>query len=126
MKIVLTWLPMIVLAIANGAVREAWYAKRVGPLRAHQISTVTALILLSGYIAIVMRFWRLESAGSALAVGLTWLALTLAFELIAGHYAFHRPWSALLHDYDLRAGRIWVLIPIWLAVAPFVFYSIWK
>ena len=124
-KYVLAWLPMVVIAIVNGAARESWYAKRVGALRAHQISTMTALILFTTYIAIVMRFWRPESAGRALAVGLLWLALTLAFEFLGGHYAFDRPWSVLLHDYNLRAGRIWVLIPIWLAVAPYIFYRIW-
>ena len=39
-------------------------------------------------------------------IGLTWLALTLAFEFLAGHYLFGSPWSKLLADYDVRHGRI--------------------
>jgi len=30
------------------------------------------------------------------------------------------PWRRLLGDYDLRAGRLWVLIPLWLAAGPAV------
>jgi hypothetical protein len=51
-----------------------------------------------------------------------WVALTLAFEFLAGHYLFHKPWAALLADYDLSRGRIWILVlvatllmPLWLA-----------
>jgi len=125
-KYALAWVPMLVLAIVNGAARESWYAKRVGALRAHQISTVTALILFSAYTAAVVRVWRPESSGRALAIGSIWLVLTLAFEFLGGHYLFRRPWSVLLHDYDLRAGRIWVLIPAWIAIAPYIFDRIQK
>jgi hypothetical protein len=51
-------------------------------------------------------------------VGAVWALLTLAFEFGVGHYLLNRPWSVLLADYDLRAGRIWVLVPIAMAVAP--------
>ena len=38
----------------------------------------------------------------------------LRFERLVGKLA----WSELLADYDGRAGRIWVLVPVWTAVAP--------
>lgn len=34
----------------------------------------------------------------------------------------HRPLSQVLHDYNLAAGRVWVLFLIWLTIAPWVFY----
>ena len=33
-------------------------------------------------------------------------------------------WRALLHDYDLLAGRLWVLVLAWLALSPYVFYRL--
>ncbi len=63
-----------------------------------------------------------RTSSAALAVGGVWLALTLAFEFLAGHYLFHKAWATLLADYDVRRGRIWVLAlvmtllsPLWLA-----------
>lgn len=48
----------------------------------------------------------------ALKVGALWLVLTLAFEFLAGHYLFQKPWAVLLQDYDLSWGRIWVAVLI--------------
>ena len=57
-------------------------------------------------------------AGDALRVGILWLVLTLAFELIAGHYLFRRSWPSLWAEYDLSRGRIWVLVPLVTFLAP--------
>lgn len=124
LKFVLAWLPMILIAIANGALREFSYGKQVSELRAHQLSTLSALAFFSIYIGIVLRVWRPESAGQALAIGFIWLILTVAFEFLFGHYVSGFRWSRLLHDYNPWAGRVWLLIPLWIATAPFFFYQL--
>ncbi len=40
------WLPMIVIGIINGVIREQWYAKYLCELRAHQVSTLTEQVQL--------------------------------------------------------------------------------
>jgi hypothetical protein len=122
LKYVLAWMPMVPIAIANAALRQLWYGKYVAELRAHQISTATALLFFSLYIWVVIRRWRPASAGQALIIGVLWLMLTIAFEVLFGRYVAGLPWSRLVHDYNLGAGRVWVLIPLWLLVAPYVFY----
>jgi len=32
------------------------------------------------------------------------------------------PCYNLLHDYNLLQGRIWLLVPIWIAVAPYFLF----
>ena len=54
---------------------------------------------------------------AALVVGLGWLLMTLAFEFGFGRLR-GRSWAELLVDYDLRAGRIWVLVLVVTALAP--------
>jgi hypothetical protein len=120
-KYVIAWAPMVVIAVANAAVREWWYAKRVTELRAHQISTASALVLLGAYIWVIIRLWPPESPKEALAVGLMWLVLTVAFEFLFGHYGARHSWSRLLHDYNILAGRVWALVLLWVAIAPYVF-----
>jgi hypothetical protein len=29
------------------------------------------------------------------------------FEFLVGHYVMGHPWSRLLHDYNILAGRLW-------------------
>ena len=53
-----------------------------------------------------------------------WLGLTVAFEFLFGHYVVGHPWPRLLYDYNLLAGRVWSLLPIRVAVAPYVFYRL--
>lgn len=116
---------MVLIGIANGAIRERWYAHRVGELAAHQISTLSAALLLGVYI-----WWcahlAVYTSGQALIIGLIWLGLTMAIEFLFGHYVAGLPWSKLLDDYNVFAGRIWLVIPIWITAAPCLFYRLQK
>jgi hypothetical protein len=120
----LAWLPMVVIAILNGTLRDLWYRAYMGPLPAHQLSTLTLILLFALYIWLVIRRRPPASALQAWAVGLVWLALTIAFEFGFGHYVAGHSWADLLADYDLTAGRLWVLIPAWVTVAPYLFYRL--
>ena len=115
---ILTWLGMMLLAILNGLLRERFFRTRFDELTAHQISTIVLLLLLTGYCALLAQSWPLHSMTEAWTVGVIWLALTLLFECGFGHYVAKHPWRRLLADYNLLAGRIWVLIPLWMLIAP--------
>ena len=41
-----------------------------------------------------------------------------AFEFLAGHFLFGNPWSMRVADYNLAAGRVWVLVLLATLVAP--------
>lgn len=124
LRYTLAWAPMVLLAIGNGALREFTYGKHLSELRAHQLSTVAGLLLFATYIYGLTKMWPLQSSSQAVAIGCIWLVLTLAFEFGFGHYLMGRPWPVLLHDYNIFAGRLWLLLLIWIAVAPSVFYRL--
>ena len=123
-RYLLAWFPMIAIAVANGALREAWLAPRLGELHGRQVSTLLLLGLFAIYIGIVTRLWPIASARQALAVGSAWLALTLAFEFLLGRIVSGLSWRQMLAEYDIASGRVWVLVPLWLAVAPYVFFRL--
>lgn len=114
---------MLLIAIANGAARDLGYKKFVSELTAHQISTVSGCSLFSIYIWAIVHVWRPSSGRMAMAIGFTWLVLTLLFEFGFGR-ARGVPWSVLLRDYNLAAGRLWPLILLVVTFAPFLFYSL--
>ena len=121
-RYVLAWIPMLVIAIANGAVRQMTYGKVLPELRAHQLSTLTGSLVLGAFIWFVIHAWPPSSGRQALAVGLVWLSLTVAFESFMGLVLMKRTTAQILADYNILAGRVWVLLLIWLAVAPWLFY----
>ena len=121
-RYVLAWFPMVLIAILNGALREIWYGKSLGELRAHQLSTLTGAMLFAVYIWMLSRLWPLASGQQALTVGVIWLAMTICFEFFFGHYVAGHPWRRLLQDYNIGSGRVWALLLLWVTVAPYVFH----
>jgi hypothetical protein len=123
-RYVLAWVALLVIAVANGALRQTTFAKVMPELRAHQLSTLIGSVLIGLFIWYVIRTWPPSSSGEALQIGLVWLLLTVAFEFFMGLVLAHRPLSEVLHDYDLAAGRVWLLFLIWLTFAPWVFFRL--
>ena len=123
-KYVLAWIPMVFLAIANGALREITYGKRVTALRAHQISTVTAIALFAVYLGFVFHRWPVQSSGQAWAIGLWFLVLTVAFEFGFGRFVAGHSWGQLLLAYNLAAGRVWALVLVFITVAPWLSFRL--
>jgi apolipoprotein N-acyltransferase len=60
----------------------------------------------------------LTSEQEAVRVGLTWSVLTASFDFGFGHFVAGKSWRELAHDYDVTAGRVWIVILVWMAVAP--------
>lgn len=124
LRYTLAWLILMVTAIINGAIRESVYKNSLGELHAHQLSTLTGIILFGVIVWALSRWWPLASAKQAWTVGFIWLSMTIAFEFLFGHFVAGHPWSKLLHDYNIFAGRVRPLVLIWTTIAPFVFYKL--
>ena len=112
------WGVLLMLAIANGAVRELALINSAGETLAHGVSSITlsAAILVLTWLTI--RWIGPQSPSDAWRIGALWVALTVAFEFIAGHYVFGNSWSRLLSDYNVLQGRIWVVVLITTLIAP--------
>lgn len=118
----LVWFVMLLVAVANGSLRDFTYGKFLPELYAHQLSTFSGMVLLGLVILVFVKLRPPASARQALLIGLFWMALTVAFEFLFFHFVAGHPWSALLANYDLLNGRVWVLLLAWVAIAPYVFY----
>ena len=121
LKFILLWFPMLLIAVINGVIREAWFVKHMPTAAAHRVSTLTLIFLFAIYMAIIFSHFKLQSATHAVSVGLTWMVMTLIFEFGFGLYR-GKEWAELLGDYNIFQGRLWVLIPLSLAVGPYIFY----
>ena len=123
LKYTAAWIPMVILAILNGALREFGYKPLVGDLAAHQLSTLTLIIITFAYFWFLNTLWRITDTKTAAAIGAIWFSLTVLFEFVFGHYVMGHPWARLFADYNLLKGRIWSIVLIWIAVLPYVVYK---
>lgn len=121
-KYCFAWFGMMILAIINGGVRDFVYKSHVGDLSAHQISTVMLIVLFAGYFWFLTTIWPIKSASQAWVIGGTWFLMTEAFEFGVGRLIEGASWSELLYAYNVFAGQVWIFIPLWVLVGPYVFF----
>lgn len=120
LKVLVTWLAILALAVANGVLRERVLVPFLGAVTGLILSGIllSALILLASCLTLPW-FGRLEAA-QYLHVGLVWLVLTVAFEFMMGRLVRRRSWRALLAAYTFEGGNLWPLVLIITAAAPLI------
>jgi hypothetical protein len=122
-NILLLWLPMIVIAFANALLREKVFIHHFNEARAQQLSTITLVILCAIYTWIVFPLLHIQSSKHAFIIGIVWVVLTVAFEFTLGRLT-NKSWEYLFRDYNILAGRIWLIFLIVLFFLPFLVYSL--
>jgi hypothetical protein len=111
------WLLILLLAVANGALREGLLLRLLPRTPAYTLSGITliAAVLIA---AVVLIGWlgRLSLA-QYLLVGAMWLVLTLVFEFSFGLLRGQDP-AQVLQAYQFKDGNIWPLVLLAVAIAP--------
>lgn len=121
-RYVIAWIPMLVIAVANGALRQLTFGKVMSEQHAHQLSTLIGSVCIGAFIWFVVRAWPPSSGRQALLIGLAWVLLTVTFESFMGLALQHRDLQEVLYEYNLLEGRVWTLFLIMLGVAPWAFF----
>ncbi len=118
-KTLLLWLCILLLAIANGVVRERLLIPRFGSFTGLIVSgrSLSLLILLVAYAALPWLCARQDF--QYFCVGLAWLLLTLIFEFGFG-LAQHKSSQELFQAYTLKGGNLWSLVLVVMAAAPWL------
>ena len=122
-RALLVWVGLLVVAILNGGFREAVLAPRLGRSLAHGLSTVMLSLFIVALGWVTTPWVEPGSLQDAWLIGGVWVALTLAFEFLGGHFIFGKPWQTLLADYNLFAGRIWVMVLIVTLMTPVIAFT---
>ena len=119
-RLVLGWLGLLPIMIANGVARQSLYGSSMSELLAHQVSTITGVILLLAYTWLLLPRLGIDSPRRAWMAGGLWLGLTVVFEFGFGHFVAGHSWSRLFQDYSLLEGRVWSLFLVVVFVAPWL------
>jgi hypothetical protein len=111
------WLVIIAVETVHGIARTLWVEPLVGALRARQIAVFTGSMLILTIASLFVRWLGATSRRELVHVGLSWLVLTLAFEIALGR-ALGASWDRIASDYDPRRGGLLLLGMVVLATAP--------
>ena len=119
LKALALWAVILLLAVANGAFREAVLIPKLGSAPGLVLSGVllAGLVLLVAYLGLP---WLHAHGGRELVfVGLAWLIATLIFEFAFG-LLLGRPLGEILSAYTFKGGNIWPLVLLIVAMAPWL------
>ena len=113
------WLLAMLFAVANGTIGRLIVEPAFGeyPNHVYKSALGVAFVLFISWLYARTTRGRV-ALRSAWAAGLIWLALTIAFEFLAGHYLFGNPWERLFADYLFWEGRLWSLVLLAILFGP--------
>ena len=105
LRALLVWLGLLVLAFANGFLREIALVRLMSPTAAEAFSAMLLAFLIVSAAWLLVRWTpRRYSFKAWLGIGLLWLGLTAVLEFGVFYFLLGTPWQDLLADYDPRHG----------------------
>jgi hypothetical protein len=114
------WVPLVPLAIVNGAIREGVLAPMLGQRLALPLSGVSLSVLIFLFALMVAPWLGASAKAPYVAAGMVWLLLTVLFEFLFGYYVMGKSWVQLLAAYNVVDGNLWVLVLISTPLSPFL------
>ncbi|SMP39558.1 hypothetical protein SAMN06295888_101279 [Desulfonatronum zhilinae] len=118
-KAVILWVGILVLAIANGALRESVLIPGLGTPTALVLSGLLLSALIIGVAYVSLPWLQIRRPAQFWFVGFGWLALTLVFEFSFGIWQ-GKSWTVLLEAYTFKGGNIWPVVLAATALAPYI------
>lgn len=120
-RVAAIWLVLLAVAILAAVLREGLLTPRLGAGAAHVVGTLAVVVVFAAIIWASARWVSPTLARSELiAAGVVWLVATVLFEFGFGHYVMGHSWARLLAEYNLLAGRLWVLVTLTLLCMPVI------
>lgn len=118
-KALAVWAGILVLAMANGVLREAVLVPALGKTGGLISSgmILSCLILIVAYLSLPW-FGPLDTA-KLIAIGVGWLLLTLTFEFSFGLFR-GRALSEILEAYTFKDGNIWTMVLLVTTISPWL------
>ncbi len=118
------WLLMLLAAILNAALREQLFTPWLGKVAALPLSGVTLSVLVFGIaLVFIPRLGRLRTA-LYFTIGLIWVALTLVFELLLGHFLQGQTWQETAQVLNILQGDLFALVLLVSLLSPWLAASL--
>lgn len=112
------WALILVCAIANGALREAFLIPRFGLHASLPLSGLLLCTCIGATSFVLVPRLRESRLLARAGIGVLWLAMTLAFEFGFGRLVERRSWESLFEAYTFKDGNLWLLVLLVTLISP--------
>lgn len=117
----LVWLLLMAAESLQGVLRHLFLSPAL-ELALHQLSVIVGVAVIFAITWALLPWMRIRTTPQALAIGVMWALLTLAFELGLG-WIVGADWSRVSADYDLIHGGLMPLDLLAMALTP---WTAWR
>jgi hypothetical protein len=107
------WLLLMGAEVIHGILRTIFLVPIAGDFRSRQIGVLTGSLVILAIVFLFIRWIGLWKRTSQIAVGFTWLVLTLVFEISLGRFVIGSSWERIGADFNVFRGG---LLPIGLLI----------
>ena len=114
------WLVLICAEILHGIARGILLVPLVGEFRSNQIGVFTGSIIILVIAVVFVRWIGASRTSALLAVGVLWLGLTMAFEILFGRFVIGASWERLAADYNVLEGGLLPFGMLLLLLSPLI------
>ena len=118
LRAVLVWLLIVAAETLQGGLRRLLFDPGV-EFVVRQVSVLTGALIIFAITWASLRWLRITSSIDALRIGLLWVSLTLAFEVLVGR-ALGLGWTRIAADFDLLHGGLMPLGLLAMALTPWM------
>lgn len=114
------WLLLMVAEIAHGILRAILLVPMTGEFRSNQIGVFTGSLIILFIAYFTIRWIGAIRRSELLAVGFTWLLLTVAFEVLFGRFVMGLTWERIASGYNVAKGGMMPLGLLVLLFSPMI------
>ncbi|WP_240724953.1 hypothetical protein [Onishia niordana] len=118
-KALVLWGAILVLAVANGLLRESVLMPLLGTPAALLFSGVLLSVLILAVAYLSLPWLQPMAPAQYWVVGFGWLVLTLVFEFSFGLWQ-GKSWAIMLEPYSFKGGNIWPVVLAVTGLAPYL------
>lgn len=112
------WILIMVAETLHGTVRQQLVAPVIGDLRARQVSVFIGSAIIVIITLVFARWLKASRAAHFILIGVMWVALTIAFEILLGRIVLNLSWERIASDYDIGRGGLMAFGMLVLMFAP--------
>jgi hypothetical protein len=118
------WLAVILAEGLHGTARLVLLQPIVGDFRARQTAVLTGVLIIFTISFLLINWIHSTNTFELLAVGLLWVVLTIAFEVLLGRFVMQFSWKRIFSDYDLASGGLMPFGLLFMFFAPLTVFKL--
>jgi hypothetical protein len=116
-RAIVVWALIMLAESGHGAIREVFIAPVIGDLSARQLGVFIGCGIIFAIAWLTARWMGARTRRAQWQAGVSWVLLTLAFEIILGRM-LGLSWARILSDYNLARGGLMFIGLAFMLAAP--------